>query len=171
MYRLVKCLVGHAGWRWKLLLQQQLAHLSSSILWLTTVTPAVLLLFVSVQPIGAQKRHMTSAATTNRYRPRQPSPAIIWEDEAGKMTWKRSARDFSPPDGSTWRLDADQALTVTVKMSLLPPKAIVITAFGTKNVNSFAMSDIEEVFTDGGGQPRKRKRLTHLSADEKILRR
>ncbi|XP_025089383.1 X-box-binding protein 1-like [Pomacea canaliculata] len=56
-------------------------------------------------------------------------------------------------------------------MSLLPPKAIVITAFGTKNVNSFAMSDIEEVFTDGGGQPRKRKRLTHLSADEKILRR
>lgn len=60
---------------------------------------------------------------------------------------------------------------MTVKMSLLPPKAIVITAFGTKNVNSFAMSDIEEVFTDGGGQPRKRKRLTHLSADEKILRR
>lgn len=59
-------------------------------------------------------------------------------------------------------------------MSLLSRKAIVITALGNKHANSLqnplAMTEVDDIYYDGSG-PRKRRRLTHLSPDEKMLRR
>ena len=54
-------------------------------------------------------------------------------------------------------------------------KAIVITTLGkhaNSLSNSFQVAEISDdcIYSDGGG-PRKRRRLTHLSADEKIMRR
>lgn len=51
-------------------------------------------------------------------------------------------------------------------------KAIVITALG-KRPSTIQMADVSDdgCYYDDGAGPRKRRRLTHLSADEKILRR
>jgi len=48
-------------------------------------------------------------------------------------------------------------------------KAIVITTLG-KHTSSYQMADLADDLSDGGG-PRKRRRLTHLTPDEKVLRR
>jgi len=48
-------------------------------------------------------------------------------------------------------------------------KAIVITTLG-KHTSSYQMADLADDFDDVGG-PRKRRRLTHLTPDEKVLRR
>lgn len=48
-------------------------------------------------------------------------------------------------------------------------KAIVITTLG-KHTSSYQMADLADDFDDGSG-PRKRRRLTHLTPDEKVLRR
>ena len=49
-------------------------------------------------------------------------------------------------------------------------KAIVITTLG-KRPNSIQMAEIDDSSLFGDGGPRKRKRLTHLTADEKMMRR
>jgi len=63
-------------------------------------------------------------------------------------------------------------------MSLISPKTIVITAYSGNHANmqsnqpeySLLEGDSYDFGCDGGG-PRKRRRLTHLSPDEKLLRR
>lgn len=53
------------------------------------------------------------------------------------------------------------------------PKAIVFTTLGKHAgsvMNTIQMAEVEDCFSDGGG-PKKRRRLTHLSPDEKIMRR
>ncbi|XP_005102484.1 X-box-binding protein 1 [Aplysia californica] len=64
-------------------------------------------------------------------------------------------------------------------MSLITPKTIVITAYPGKhgsismqsNQSEYSLLDSVDFDSDGGGGPRKRRRLTHLSPDEKMLRR
>ena len=49
-------------------------------------------------------------------------------------------------------------------------KAIVITALG-KHANTIQMAELTDDDSYDGGAPRKRRRLTHLSAEEKVMRR
>jgi len=64
-------------------------------------------------------------------------------------------------------------------MSILSPKTIVITNIPTRHiprtvsvsVNTTVMEDIYEDSESSEGGPRKRRRLNHLTVEEKLMRR
>lgn len=53
-------------------------------------------------------------------------------------------------------------------MTLVAPKTIVITA-GTPNFANGIVNSMDEIMESAG--PKKRKRLTHLTPEERMLRR
>jgi len=58
-------------------------------------------------------------------------------------------------------------------MSLITPKTIVITTLPGKSAHERTVAvDMDDIYgVEEGGGPRKRRRLTHLSPDEKMMRR
>lgn len=57
-----------------------------------------------------------------------------------------------------------------MKMSALPQKTIVITSLPNQTARNLYHDDMDDIYGEGGG-PRKRRRLTHLTPEEKMLRR
>ncbi|KAK7506004.1 hypothetical protein BaRGS_00002726 [Batillaria attramentaria] len=118
---------------------------------------------------------LTSAAVANGCIPHQRNQQSQSEADRQQERHDGLTAARNKPDDSLPNVQVPTGYSQGLRMmSVLPHKAIVITALGNKHANlqnPLAVAEMDDMFDTDGGGPRKRRRLTHLSPDEKILRR